>query len=56
MAPNPPKQPTDWKIDKTNGLITGILKANEDISLHVSIQDQFGRKDARVIRFQAKAK
>ena len=42
----------NWKIDKTKGLITGTLKANEEISLQVSVQDQYGRKDARVLKFR----
>jgi hypothetical protein len=42
----------NWKIDKTKGLITGTLKANEEISLQVSVQDQYGRKDARVLKFK----
>ena len=42
----------NWKIDTAKGLITGTLKANEEISLQVSVQDQYGRKDARVLKFK----
>jgi len=47
-----PSSSQNWKIDKTKGLITGTLKANEEISLQVYVQDQFGRKDARVLKFR----
>jgi len=47
-----PSSLQNWKIDKTKGLITGTLKANEEISLQVSVQDQYGRKDARVLKFR----
>lgn len=42
----------NWKIDNTCGLINGLLKANEEVSFHVSVQDQYGRKDARVLKFR----
>jgi hypothetical protein len=42
----------NWKIDATKGLITGTLKANEEIALQVSAQDQFGRKDTKVLKFR----
>jgi len=45
-----------WKIDKTRGLITGALKSNEEASVHVSVRDQFGRKDIRVFKFRAEGK
>jgi hypothetical protein len=47
-----PSSSQNWKIDKTKGLIKGTLKANEEISLQVSAQDQYGRKDAKVLRFR----
>lgn len=45
-----------WKIDKKTGLITGALKSNEEASVHVSVQDQFGRKDKRVIKIRTEGK
>jgi hypothetical protein len=47
-----PSSSQNWKIEKTKGLIKGTLKANEEISLQVSVQDQYGRKDARVLKFR----
>lgn len=47
-----PNSSQSWKIDKTKGLIRGALKANEEISLQVSAQDQYGRKDSRVLKFR----
>ena len=47
-----PSSSQNWKIDKTKGLIKGTLKVNEEISLQVSVQDQFGRKDTRVLKFR----
>jgi hypothetical protein len=41
-----------WKIDETKGIISGTLKADEEASLHVSVRDQFGRRDSRVITFR----
>jgi hypothetical protein len=52
LTPNPSQRSSDWKISDTAGLITGTLRANEEISLRVSVQDQFGRKDARVLKFR----
>jgi hypothetical protein len=49
-----PGSPQNWKIDNTKGLIKGTLKANEEISLQVSVQDQYGRKDARVLKLRTK--
>jgi hypothetical protein len=42
-----------WEIDKTKGIIKGTLKAGEEISLRVSAQDQYGRKDVKVLRFKS---
>ncbi|TRZ75159.1 MAG: hypothetical protein D4R93_05385, partial [Deltaproteobacteria bacterium] len=53
LKPNPSQKVSDWKIDETKGLIEGTLKANEEISLQVSAQDQYGRRDARVLKFRA---
>ncbi|MEW6335160.1 MAG: hypothetical protein AB1558_12910, partial [Thermodesulfobacteriota bacterium] len=53
LKQTPSKQSPDWKIDKTRGLITGVLKANEEMSLQASVQDQFGRKDTRLLKFKA---
>jgi hypothetical protein len=53
LAPNSSQ---NWKIDNNKGLIKGTLKANEEISLQVLVQDQYGRKDARVLKFRTKGR
>jgi hypothetical protein len=47
-----PGSSQNWKIDTAKGLITGTLKANEEISHQVSVQDQFGRQDTRILKFR----
>lgn len=52
LKSNPSQRADHWEIDKTKGLIKGTLKANEEISLQVSVQDQYGRKDSKALKFK----
>jgi len=53
LQPAAEQKPSDWNIDRANGIIRGTLAAGEEISLRVSVQDHYGRKDAKVLKLKA---
>lgn len=53
LQPVAEQKPSDWKIDRVKGIIRGTLTARDEISLQVSVQDHYGRKDIKVLKFRA---